>query len=130
MPLVRVDIPAGMTAEQRQTISDVIDDAMRTTIDVPLNDRFHLFTASDRIYDRSYLGIDRSDGAIFIAVTLRSGRTVEKKRAFYAAIANGLHNRLGTRKEDVFIVLNENDLPDWSFGNGIAQYMPGEPVTT
>jgi len=129
MPLVRLDIPTGMTAEQRQTISDVIDDAMRTTIDVPRNDRFHLFTASDRIYDRSYLGIDRSDGTIFIAVTLRKGRTVEKKRAFYAAIADGLHERLGTRKEDVFIVLNENDLPDWSFGNGIAQYMPGEPVT-
>jgi len=119
-----------MTAEHRQTISDVIDDAMRTTIDVPLNDRFHLFTASNRIYDHSYLGIDRSDGTIFIAVTLRKGRTVEKKRAFYAAIADGLQERLGTRKEDVFIVLNENDLPDWSFGNGIAQYMPGEPVTT
>jgi len=130
MPLVRVDIPTGMTAQQRQTISDVIDDAMRTTIDVPLNDRFHLFTASERIYDRSYLEIDRSDGTIFIAVTLRKGRTVEKKRAFYAAIADGLHERLGTRKEDVFIVLNENDLPDWSFGNGIAQYMPGEPVVT
>jgi hypothetical protein len=34
------------------------------------------------------------------------------------------------REENVFIVLNENDLPDWSFGNGIAQYMPGEPVAT
>jgi phenylpyruvate tautomerase PptA (4-oxalocrotonate tautomerase family) len=125
MPFVRVDVQTGTTAEARQTISDVIDDAMRSTIDVPANDRFHLFSTSERIYDRSYLGIERSDGTIFIEITLRSGRAVEKKRAFYAAIANGLHERLGTRKEDVFIVLRENDLPDWSFGNGIAQYSPG-----
>jgi hypothetical protein len=28
----------------------------------------------------------------------------------------------GVRPEDVTIVLNENGLADWSFGNGIAQY--------
>jgi 4-oxalocrotonate tautomerase len=44
------------------------------------------------------------------------------KRAFYAAVANGLHQRLGLRREDVFINLVEVRKEDWSFGNGEAQY--------
>jgi hypothetical protein len=27
------------------------------------------------------------------------------------------------RPEDLLIVLHENDLADWSFGNGVAQYV-------
>jgi len=30
------------------------------------------------------------------------------------------------RAEDLLIVLHENDLADWSFGNGVAQYVVGE----
>lgn len=28
------------------------------------------------------------------------------------------------RQEDVFIIINENEFADWSFGNGIAQMLP------
>ena len=59
-------------------------------------------------------------------ITLRRGRTVEQKRALYRAITEGVSQATGTRPEDVMVVLVENDLPDWSFGKGIAQYSPGE----
>jgi hypothetical protein len=32
----------------------------------------------------------------------------------------------GTRREDVMVVLSENDAIDWSFGGGIAQYAPAD----
>jgi phenylpyruvate tautomerase PptA (4-oxalocrotonate tautomerase family) len=44
------------------------------------------------------------------------------KRAFYKAIADGLHARLGLRREDVLIALVEVKKENWSFGNGEAQY--------
>jgi phenylpyruvate tautomerase PptA (4-oxalocrotonate tautomerase family) len=55
-------------------------------------------------------------------VTLNEGRTVEMKRAFYKAIADGLHDRLKLRREDVVINLVEVKKENWSFGNGEAQY--------
>jgi hypothetical protein len=35
-----------------------------------------------------------------------------------------------TAAQDILVVLAENDLADWSFGNGEAQYLPSaaEPV--
>jgi 4-oxalocrotonate tautomerase len=55
-------------------------------------------------------------------VTLNAGRTVDAKRAFYQAVADGLNQKLGIRREDVFISLIEVAKENWSFGNGEAQY--------
>ena len=57
-------------------------------------------------------------------MTLNEGRSVEMKRAFsfYKAVADGLHERLGLRREDVMINLVEVRKENWSFGNGEAQY--------
>ena len=47
---------------------------------------------------------------------------MDTKRAFYRAIADGLHRRLQIRREDVLINLVEVPKENWSFGNGEAQY--------
>jgi 4-oxalocrotonate tautomerase len=59
-----------------------------------------------------------------IQITLNEGRDVAKKKAFYKAVADGLHERLKLRREDVFINLVEVKKENWSFGNGEAQYAP------
>ena len=125
MPFVRIDLIEGKSDAYRKTIGDVVYDAMRTTIDVPENDRFQVITehkAANFIYDPTYLGVSRTDDCIFIQITLNAGRTVEKKRAFYKAIADGLHTAVGLRKQDVFINLIEVKRENWSFGKGEAQY--------
>jgi 4-oxalocrotonate tautomerase len=125
MPLVRIDLQEGKSAQYRKTIGDVIYDAMRNTIEVPEDDRFQVIAehkAENLIVDPTYLGIRRSADCVIIQITLSAGRSVEKKRAFYKAIADGLHQRLGMRREDVFINLVEVTKENWSFGNGEAQY--------
>ncbi len=125
MPLARIDLIEGKTKEYRQTIGDVVYEAMRATLNVPEGDRFQVITehpASDLIVDPSYLGIARTADCIIIQVTLNSGRTVDLKRAFYKAVADGLHDRLALRREDVVITLVEVAKENWSFGNGVAQY--------
>jgi len=127
MPLVRIDLIEGKSADYRKTIGEVVYDAMRGTIDVPENDRFQIITehkAENFIFDKTYLGVSRTDDCIILQITLNAGRTVEKKRAFYKAIADGLHEKLSLRREDVFINLVEVGKENWSFGNGLAQYSP------
>ncbi len=125
MPLVRIDLPRGKPPEYRHGVGDVVYEAMRTTLNVPENDRFQVITEhapGGLVIDPTYLGIERSPDALMIQVTLNAGRSVELKKAFYRAVADGLHARLGLRREDVFISLVEVPKENWSFGNGEAQY--------
>ena len=126
MPLVRISMKTGRTPEQKKLIGDSVYDAMRETLNVPQDDRFQIITehsADGLIYDPHYLNIERTDDVLFIHVLLRKGRATEMKQAFYRRTAELLHQRTGIRLEDVLIILSENDLADWSFGNGIAQYV-------
>ncbi len=125
MPLVRIDLPEGKPEAHLAAIGDIVYDAMRSTLNVPQGDRFQIFTThapGTLSIDKSYLGIERSDDCVILQVTLNHGRSVAMKQAFYRAVADGLHARLGLRSEDVFINLIEVAKENWSFGNGEAQY--------
>ena len=125
MPLVRIDLIRGTSAGHSSEIGAVIYEAMMKTLAVPAEDRFQVITEHPResfIFDPGYLGITRTEGCVFIQVTLNAGRTVDAKRAFYQAVADGLNQKLGIRREDVFISLIEVAKENWSFGNGEAQY--------
>ncbi len=126
MPLVRISHRSGVSDAYRQALSDGVQEAMEGTVNVPANDRFHIVTehASGLIFDPHYLGIERTRDWVAVQITLRKGRTVEMKQALYRRIAENLAKNPGLRPEDVLICLVENDLADWSFGNGVAQYVP------
>lgn len=124
MPLARIDLVRGKSADYRASVGEVVYEAMLSALNVPKNDRFQIISEHDAgfVFDATYLGIARTADCIIIQVTLNEGRTIEKKRAFYKAIADGLHERLDLRREDVFISLVEVKKENWSFGNGEAQY--------
>ena len=125
MPFVRVDLVAGKSADYRRTIGDVIYEALVDICKVPKDDRFQVFkelSPECHYADEGYLGIKRTKDCIFIQIFFLAGRTVEQKKGFYKAVADGLHQRLALRREDVFIGLVEVPRENWSFGNGEAQY--------
>jgi 4-oxalocrotonate tautomerase len=125
MPLARIDLPAGKPADYGRTVADVVYEAMVATLNAPEGDRFQVISAHTRdtlLIDPTYVGIERSADALIIQLTLNDGRTIEAKKAFYKAVADGLHERVGLRREDVVITLVEVKKENWSFGNGIAQY--------
>jgi phenylpyruvate tautomerase PptA (4-oxalocrotonate tautomerase family) len=127
MPLARIDLLKGKSAEYRAEVGQIVYQALLDCFSVPKDDRFQIITEhpkAELLFDRSYLGIERSDDCIFVQVTLSSGRTVEAKQRFYKAVADGLHEKLKLRREDVFINLVEVTKENWSFGKGIAQYVP------
>jgi 4-oxalocrotonate tautomerase len=128
MPLVRINLSRTAAPEVVKAIGDTVYEAMTAVANVPANDRFQIVTrhdADELIYPADgYLGISYSASIVFIQVTWNAGRSVDIKKAFYAAVANGIHEKTGIRKEDVWISLVDVARENWSFGNGEMQYAP------
>jgi 4-oxalocrotonate tautomerase len=130
MPLVRIDLAEGKSPEYGQQAGQIVYRALTDVMNAPKDDLFQIITEHPQArlqFDREFLGIHRSDDCIFVQITLNSGRTVEMKQRFYKAVADGLHESLKLRREDVFISLVEVPKENWSFGNGEAQYAPATP---
>ena len=126
MPFVRIDLLEGKSPEYRAQVGQIVYQALLDVLGVPPNDRFQVFAEHSKSglqFDRDYLGVHRSDDCVFLQITLNSGRTLEMKQRFYKAVADGLHEALKLRREDVFISLVEVPKENWSFGNGEAQYV-------
>ncbi|SDY06970.1 Phenylpyruvate tautomerase PptA, 4-oxalocrotonate tautomerase family [Amycolatopsis xylanica] len=124
MPFVRIDALRADTA-RLDALGRAVHDAMVDTIAIPPDDRFQVLTSHNGTlrYD-GFLGIDRDDDVVFVAITMRSGRSPELKRALYRRIAELAHEYAGTEPRNVVITLTENEPIDWSFGHGVAQYAP------
>jgi 4-oxalocrotonate tautomerase len=125
MPLVRISLRQGKSADTKQAIGNGVYQAMLDTFDVPKEDRFIVISehaTSEFQFSRSYLDIARSEDLVIIQITANNTRNVEQKKALFARIAQLLSESPGLRKEDIFINLVEVAKENWSFGNGIAQY--------
>ena len=125
MPFVRIDHPAGKSAAYRAALSEGVYEAMRSSFDVPEDDRFQVISEHPKteiVRPVSYLGIHYSEEFVAIQITCNDSRTLDQKKALYAAIADRLCRNPGLRREDILISLVEVKKENWSFGNGIAQY--------
>ncbi len=129
MPFVRIDVSPGFDEAAARAVADGVHAAMVETIDVPDADRFQVVTRhapGEMVWDRAFLGVERSERAVFVQITLAAGRDDDKKRALYRSVARNLAARAGVRPADVFIVLTETTRANWSFGDGLAQYAPAD----
>jgi phenylpyruvate tautomerase PptA (4-oxalocrotonate tautomerase family) len=128
MPLVRIDVAAQTSSDTVATISDVIYEAMLSTANVPEHDKFqivHRHAAEELVYPAAgYLGVTYTPNIVFIQIIWNEGRSIDVKKAFYKAVAQGIHDRTGLRQEDIWINLVEVKRENWSFGNGDMQYAP------
>jgi phenylpyruvate tautomerase PptA (4-oxalocrotonate tautomerase family) len=126
MPLVRIDLIQGRHSEAAiAAIGDAVHASLVETMNVPQRDRFHVVSehpANRLRYDKSYLGVERTDAVAFVQVFLSKGRTTEQKQAFYAQVARRME-AAGLGPQDLVVSLVESTREDWSFGNGIAQYV-------
>ena len=125
MPFTQISLKKGTSQAFRSALMEEIYIAMRESIGIPEDDRFATITELEPgNYNSSgnYAGVNRTENVIFIQITLNAGRTVELKKALYAAVAQRLSKNPGVRPEDIVISLIEVAKEDWSLGNGEAQY--------
>lgn len=126
MPLTRITTLQGRSAEEKSLIKDVVSQTIVDQLHVPGNDRFIIIEELDRVnfdFDPNCLDIERTEGFLIVQIVLNAGRSPEIKKAFYAALAERLHQHCGIRTEDVFINLVEVTKENWSYGNGIAPFL-------
>lgn len=128
MPLVRIDVSRETSREALKAISEVIYDSMISVANVPKHDKFQIFSRhgdDELVYpEEGYLGVSYTPHIVQIQVTWNAGRSIEVKKAFYRAVANGIHEKAGVRIEDVCINLVDVNREDWSYGNGEMHYAP------
>jgi 4-oxalocrotonate tautomerase len=125
MPLQRISLVSGKDFAYRQAIADGVHRALVETLDVPADDRFQIVTEHPPggiVCSPRYLGIDHGRAPVFVQITLNRGRTLAKKKAFYARLADVLNEVANVPRADVIVNLVEVEKEDWSFGDGIAQY--------
>jgi phenylpyruvate tautomerase PptA (4-oxalocrotonate tautomerase family) len=121
MPLVRIEVLAGRSPEERRALLDAVHAAIVEGFRVPDDDRTQRIVEHDR--DRFEIPPGRSDRYTLIEITAFPGRSREAKRALYAAIVRNLV-AIGTPAGDVTIVLHEPPRGDW----GIAGGTPADEV--
>ncbi len=128
MPLVRIDLAPGHSPEVRVSLGDAVHRALVATFNVPEPDRFQVIAEHPAVHGLvitpSFQGVDHLPQAMFVQITAARGRSNDTKRALYRAIADNVAATGAVRREDVIINITEVERVDWSFGNGIAQYVP------
>jgi 4-oxalocrotonate tautomerase len=130
MPLVRISVYDSMTPATKRIVADAVYDSMRATLGIPEGDRFIILSAHshDELFvDPAFMGMNRTNGLVLVHATFRRGRSTEVKQAFYKETARLLHERASIEPDNIMIVVSENDLADWSFGRGEAQYVLHPP---
>jgi 4-oxalocrotonate tautomerase len=126
MPLVRISVRQGKSAEYRKALGDGVHQAMIEAMAVLPDDKFQVITehpAEGLVYPPQYLGVPHSDSIVFVQITLSTGRKPQQKRKLYKRMAEILAATADLNPRDLIINLVEVSWENWSFGNGQAQYM-------
>src|ERR1700760_1285479 len=121
MPFARIDLIKGKTEEYRSAVAEIVYKGIVDVLKAPEGDRFIVIgehTAGNLIYDKTFLGFDRSADFMLIQVTSTVGNNKDAKLAFFRFIADELKKKLSVRPDDIMINMVYVDRSDWSFGNG------------
>ena len=111
MPLVKINLLKGKTAEYNKTIFDCVHQGLIEALGISDWDRFQRIIE----FDRSDFEVpaEKSDNFMIIELTIFPGRTKEQKKAAIEIITSKLVNELSIAPEDVFIIINEPPLENW-----------------
>jgi phenylpyruvate tautomerase PptA (4-oxalocrotonate tautomerase family) len=128
MPLVRIDLLEGRTAEEVRRIADVVQEVMLDVFAAPPRDRYQIITehpVGHIIAEDTGLGFERTDDLLIVQI-VQQGRSEDQKRAVYADLARRLEADCNVAPTDLIVSIVANGRQDWSFGLGRAQFLDGD----
>ena len=120
MPFVTITLLEGKGKEYIKAVTDGINSAVIGTMGFPDDDRYqvvhqvseHCLQYQNKIGDR-----------VMMHLVMRSGRSNKSKQAFYKKVVQNLSENPGIKPENIFITITENKDIDFSFKDGIAQFV-------
>lgn len=114
MPLVRVEMIKGKTAEYKKNVLDCIHSGLMDSIGIEDWDRFQRIVEIEKSDFETAPG--KTDNFMIIELTLFPGRTKEQKGKAIEVITSKLSNKLGIDPTDIFIVIDEPPFENWGMG--------------
>ena len=114
MPLVRIEIVKGKSAEYKKTLLDCIHEGLLESIGIADWDRFQRIIEIDRADFET--APEKTDQFMIIEITMFQGRTKEQKKALIETVTRKLGERLGILPTDIFIVIQEPPNENWGLG--------------
>jgi phenylpyruvate tautomerase PptA (4-oxalocrotonate tautomerase family) len=130
MPLVKVNLLKGHSAEEKDSIAAAIQTALVSTLDVSEANRYQLFNEYDGENIRrpnGSLGITDPGQLLVIEITVREGDDDELKKSLLAEVNRNLVATGVVGGDHVFVLISEIGDADVSFGQGLAQRAPTWP---
>ncbi|MCW2259801.1 MULTISPECIES: tautomerase family protein [Sphingobacterium] len=125
MPFVRISLPKVFSQQTKDNISISVHNALIQEFNIPKNDYFHIIEELEPQqikFPENYLDIAHTSDIVYIQIIAGHGRTLEQKKGLYKEIANKITTSTSITKNNIIIVLLENDgRQNWSFGNGEIQ---------
>ena len=128
MPLVRIEAFAGRSQSEIRELLDAAHRAVLSAFKVPERDRYQIYQEHPQanvVVQDTGLGIERTKNVVIVTVISRQ-RSQEMKQAFYRDLCRELKDSCGVQASDVVVSIVTNSDADWSFGNGVAQFLTGE----
>ncbi|MGC9369727.1 MAG: tautomerase family protein [Paracoccaceae bacterium] len=125
MPICHASMRSRKPDAYRQAIFDSLYRALRKTLQVPEGDPFMTITEHEAANFRygAAFGIKRSDGLLYIQITVFDTRPAEQKTALYLRLKEILGERPGIRPADIFVNVFDSPKENWSVGHGLAQFV-------
>jgi len=120
MPLVNISILKGKPTKHIQAVADGVNSAVIETMGFPADDLYQIVHEADP--DCLQFQKRTKDRAM-IQLIMRAGQSNKSKQDFYAKAVENLARNPGIDPENVFITIVENHDIDWSFRDGVAQFV-------
>ena len=120
MPLVNINILKGKSPEYVRAVTDGINAAVIETMGFPEDDRYQIV---HEVEPHCLQFQERTEDRVMMHLTMRAGRSNKAKQAFYAKVVENLARDPGIKPENVLITIVENHDIDWSFRDGVAQFV-------
>lgn len=120
MPLVNISILKGKSPEYIKAVADGINSAVIETMGFPEDDRYQIIHQ----LDPECLQLQTREGdRVMMHLIMRAGRSNKSKLAFYKKATENLGVSPGIPASNVMITITENHDIDWSFRDGVAQFV-------
>lgn len=120
MPLVTISILKGKSPEYIKAITDGVNDAAIETMGFPADDRYQIIHQ----LEPECLQLQSREGdRVMMHLVMRAGRSNKSKQAFYKRVVENLEVNPGIPVNNVMITITENHDVDWSFRDGVAQFV-------
>jgi phenylpyruvate tautomerase PptA (4-oxalocrotonate tautomerase family) len=120
VPLVNISILKGKTPEYKKAIADGVNSAVIETMGFPNDDRYQIINEVEK---NCLEYQDRDNDRVMMFLIMRAGRSDKVKQDFYKKVADNLASNPGIPSENILITIVENHDIDWSFRDGIAQFV-------